>query len=46
MNRDTLYSTAVVDLDREPVLTIPDGGDRYLSVMVVNEDHYINPGHP
>jgi hypothetical protein len=42
MNRDTLYSVAVVDLDGEPVLTVPDGGDRYLSVMVVNQDHYIN----
>jgi len=42
MNRDTLYSAAVVDLDAQPRLSIPDGGDRYLSVMVVNEDHYIN----
>jgi hypothetical protein len=23
-------------------LTVPDAGDRYLSVMIVNEDHYIN----
>jgi hypothetical protein len=42
MNRDTLYSAAVVDLDGEPRLTIPDAEDRYLSVMVVNQDHYIN----
>ena len=42
MNRDTLYSVAVVDLDGEPRLTIPDAGDRYLSVMVVNQDHCIN----
>jgi hypothetical protein len=42
MNRDTLYSSAVVDISEGATITIPDAGDRYLSVMVVNEDHYIN----
>ena len=42
MNRDTLYSFAVVDISEGATLTVPDAGDRYLSVMVVNEDHYIN----
>mgnify|MGYP003450897945 FL=1 len=42
MNRDTLYSFAVVDVSAGATLMIPDAGDRYLSVMVVNEDHYIN----
>ena len=42
MNRDTLYSFAVVDLSAGATLTLPDAGDRYLSVMVVNEDHYVN----
>lgn len=42
MNRDTLYSFAVVDMSAGAALTIPDAGERYLSVMVVNEDHYIN----
>jgi hypothetical protein len=42
MNRDTLYSFAVVDISEGAVLTIPDAGERYLSVMVVNQDHYIN----
>jgi hypothetical protein len=42
MNRDTLYSVAVLDLTGGAELTIPDAGDRYLSVMVVNQDHYIN----
>src|SRR5262245_31523774 len=41
-NRDTLYSTAIVDITGDATLTIPDGGDRYLSVAVVNQDHYIN----
>lgn len=42
MNRDTLYSFAVVDLQGGATLTVPPSGDRYLSVMVVNQDHYIN----
>jgi hypothetical protein len=42
MNRDTLYSSALVDLAGGATLTIPDAGERYLSVMVVNQDHYIN----
>jgi hypothetical protein len=42
MNRDTLYSTALVDLSGGATITIPDAGGRYLSVMVVNQDHYIN----
>jgi hypothetical protein len=41
-NRDTLYSTALVDISARATLTLPDAGERYLSVMVVNEDHYIN----
>jgi hypothetical protein len=42
MNRDTLYSAAVVDISEGATLAIPDGGHRYVSVMVVNQDHYIN----
>ena len=42
MNRDTLYSHAIVDISAGATLTVPDAGGRYLSVMVVNEDHYIN----
>lgn len=42
MNRDTLYSHAVVDLAEGAELTVPDAQGRYLSVMVVNQDHYIN----
>ena len=41
-NRDTLYSSAIVDLSGGATLSLPDAGDRYLSVMVVNNDHYIN----
>ena len=42
MNRDTLYSAAVVDISDGSSFTLPDGGDRYVSVMVVNQDHYVN----
>lgn len=42
MNRDTLYSFAVVDAAAGATLTLPDAGDRYLSAMIVNEDHYID----
>jgi hypothetical protein len=42
MNRDTLYSTAVVDISEGATLTLPDVGDRYMTAMIVNQDHYIN----
>ncbi len=42
MNRDTLYSYALVDISKGASLTIPKLDGRYLSVMVINEDHYIN----
>ncbi len=42
-NRDTLYSVAVTDIaEGGATLTIPEAGDRYISVMVINQDHYIN----
>lgn len=41
-NRDALFSTAVVDISEGATLSLPDAGERYRSVMVVNEDHYIN----
>ena len=41
-NRDTLYTAAVVDISRGATLTLPDRGERYLSAMVINQDHYIN----
>ncbi|MDN4481234.1 DUF1254 domain-containing protein [Demequina muriae] len=42
LNRDTLYSFAVVDISAGATLTIPEHSDRYLSAMVVNEQHYID----
>src|SRR5262245_46000132 len=41
MNRDTLYSTAIVDLDASPAtVTLPDAGKRFMAMQVINEDHY------
>lgn len=42
MNRDTLYSSAVVDISEGARVTLPDRAGRYMSMMVINEDHYIN----
>lgn len=40
-NRDTLYSGAIFDLDGGPVsLTLPDAGERFMSMQVINEDEY------
>ncbi len=42
LNRDTLYSAGVFDLDAGPVkITLPNAGKRFMSMMVVNEDHYV-----
>jgi hypothetical protein len=42
LNRDTLYSFAIVDISAGATLTLPDAGDRYISAMVVNENHLVN----
>ena len=42
MNRDTLYSFAIFDLAAGPAtITMPDAGKRFMSMMVVNQDHYV-----
>lgn len=43
MNRDTLYSWAVFDLDAGPVtITLPASDGRFMSLLLIDEDHY-NP---
>jgi len=42
MNRDTFYTAAVVDISRGARLTLPDTSGRYMSAMIINQDHYIN----
>jgi hypothetical protein len=40
-NRDTLYSSAVFDLDAGPVtITMPNAGLRFMSLQVIDEDQY------
>ena len=41
MNQDTLYSGAVLDLSRPVQITLPEVGGRYMSMHVVNQDHYM-----
>lgn len=46
LNRDTLYSTGIFDLDAGPVtLTLPDPGARFLSAQIIDEDHYTHGVH-
>jgi hypothetical protein len=40
MNRDTIYSFAVLDLTEPATITKPDTGGRFQSLQVVNEDQY------
>jgi hypothetical protein len=42
MNRDTYYSGAIIDTTQGATVTIPETTGRYLSVMVVQNDHYID----
>jgi para-nitrobenzyl esterase len=40
MNRDTLYSDGIFDLDAGPVtITLPDAGNRFMSMQVISQDH-------
>src|SRR6185437_11742069 len=39
LNRDTLYSAAVFDLDAGPeTITLPDAGRRFMSMQVIDDD--------
>jgi hypothetical protein len=45
-NRDTLYSDALFDLDAGPAtITLPDPGNRFLSMQVISQDHYTPEVH-
>lgn len=41
MNRDTLYSIGVFDLTTPLTITMPDTGDRFQSLQVINQDEYV-----
>lgn len=41
LNRDTLYSSAVFDLEAGPVtVSLPEPGGRFMSLQIINQDHY------
>ncbi len=42
MNRDTLYSLGVVNISKGATVTLPETGKRYMSLMVINNDGYVN----
>lgn len=44
MNRDTLYSSGVFDLNAGPVtIILPDTDGRFMSLLIIDEDHYTQP---
>lgn len=44
LNRDTLYSSTVFDLDAGPVtVTIPDAKGSFMSLQLIDEDEYTLP---
>lgn len=42
MNRDTIYSAAIVNASEGATITLPESDGRYISAMVVQNDHYID----
>ncbi len=40
-NQDTIYSLGVFDLTEPVTITLPDSGDRYMSMNVQSEDQYV-----
>jgi len=40
MNRDTLYSSLMLDLAEPATITKPDTNGRYQSILVINETHF------
>jgi hypothetical protein len=42
LNRDTLYSVAIVDISEGAVVEMPEAAGRYMSLQVVNEEGYTN----
>lgn len=42
MNRDTLYSLGVVNISKGATVTLPETGKRYMSLMIINNDGYVN----
>lgn len=46
LNRDTLYSSIIIDLDAGPaIIGLPDGGERFVSLQIIDEDQYTHGVH-
>jgi hypothetical protein len=46
LNRDTLYSAAVVDLEAGPATAVlPDAGGRFMSLQIIDQDEYTPAVH-
>lgn len=44
MNRDTLYSAAILDLDAGPAtIVLPEPNGRFVSLLAIDQDHFV-PG--
>lgn len=43
MNLDTLYSFGVFDLTNPVTITLPDTGERFMSALIINQDHSMLP---
>ena len=43
LNLDTLYSFGVFDLTTPVTITLPDSGDRFMSALIINQDHSMLP---
>jgi len=40
VNQDTMYSSVVLDLSQPVTITLPDADGRFMSMLVINQDHY------
>ena len=46
LNRDTLYTSGVFDLDAGPVtISLPDSGKRFMSIQAISQDHFTTTGY-
>jgi len=43
LNLDTLYSFGVFDLSSPVTITLPDSGERFMSALIINQDHSMLP---
>jgi hypothetical protein len=41
LNQDTVYSMGVVNVSEGATVTLPETGDRFISVQYVDENHYV-----